>query len=103
MIASTAGQTGINMQRASYAIHHDMAQTYVKMDQRQARVNRIGQKYKTPDIHSLLLDHPEETNARDRVERKEALHHAVTDGAEHLDDSGLSSYIRQHLERKRAG
>jgi hypothetical protein len=102
MIATTAGQTGINMQRASYAIHHDMAQTYVKMDQRQARVNRIGQKFKEPDIHSLLLDHPEETNARDRVERKEALHHAVTDGAEHLDDSGLSSYIRQHLERKRA-
>jgi SNF2 family DNA or RNA helicase len=101
MIVSQAGNAGVNMQRASYAIHHDMPQTFHRVDQRQGRIDRVGQKFKTPDVHSLLIDHPDEIKARDRVERKEALHHAVMDGGSSLDDSGLSGYIRKHLERQR--
>lgn len=103
IVLSDAGATGANLQRGSYLIQHDIPQTYMTWDQRQARINRLdpSQKGGPPrklDIHTLGLDHEWEHKNRERLERKRALHDMLFDGAgERLDDSGLGHYLRQRL------
>lgn len=100
-IMSDAGATGANMQNGSWLIQHDVPMTYMTWDQRQARVNRIGQKRENPDIHTLSIDHPWEHANIERLERKRALHESVFEGAnEMLDDTGLAHWIRKSIEER---
>lgn len=98
IVASDAAEAGVNLQRGSWLIQHDVPQTYKTWDQRQARINRLGQQMKEPDIHTLLIDHEHEHRAWDRLERKRDLQDAVMDGAgESLDDTGIAPYVRARL------
>lgn len=103
IVLSDAGATGANLQQGSYLIEHDIPQTFMTWDQRQARINRIdpSQKGGPPrrvDVHTLGADHHWEAANRERLERKKALDDINFDGAsERLDDSGLGYYMRQHL------
>ncbi len=104
IVLSDAGATGANLQRGSYLVEHDIPQTFMTWDQRQARINRIGQEHQEPDIYTLGVDHPWEHANRDRLERKRALNDLFFDGAtERLDDSGLAYYLRQHLAKRDDG
>lgn len=103
-VLSDAGEAGVNLQRGSWVVHHDIPQTFKTWDQRTARINRLGQQYREPDVHTLALDHDHERAAWDRLERKRALHDALFDGAgEALDDTGLAPFIRDQLARRRQG
>ena len=103
IVLSNAGATGANLHRGSYEIQHDIPQTYMTWDQRQARINRMDptQKGGPPrklDVHTLALDHAWEHANKACLERKEALHDALFDGAgERLDDTGLAHYLRERL------
>ena len=44
MIMTEAGGFGLNLQRANYVIHYDLPWSIAKMEQREGRVHRIGQK-----------------------------------------------------------
>jgi len=44
MIMTSAGGSGLNLQRASYIIHYDLPWSISKMEQREGRAHRIGQK-----------------------------------------------------------
>lgn len=44
MIMTEAGSYGLNMQKASYIIHYDLPWSISKMEQREGRAHRIGQK-----------------------------------------------------------
>ena len=44
MIMTSAGNYGLNLQRASYIIHYDLPWSIAKMEQREGRAHRIGQK-----------------------------------------------------------
>lgn len=44
MISTEAGAYGINLQSASYVVHYDLCWSVAKLEQREGRVHRIGQK-----------------------------------------------------------
>ncbi len=46
LIMTSAGSEGLNIQRADYVIHFDTAWSIAKMEQREGRAHRIGQKNK---------------------------------------------------------
>ena len=63
---------------------------------------RFGQGHKTPDIHSLSVDHEFDDAAVDRLHRKRALHETTFDGQDELhDDNGLAGLVRKHIAAKR--
>lgn len=53
MIMTEAGAYGLNLQRASYIIHYDLPWSISKMEQREGRCHRIGQK-NAVTIYSMI-------------------------------------------------
>lgn len=103
LVVSDAGRAGINLQRANWTANYDIPQTFMTQDQRQGRVNRTGQTFTTPDTHHMVLDHPNEHKAVERVQKKKALHEALFEGAgAPLDETGLAPYVRQAVAKKAA-
>jgi len=73
----------------------------VKGEQRQGRINRIGQT-EDADVHDLVTDTALDRRARKRLEHKYALGDIFQSKTEGLDDTGLAHYIAQHrATRKR--
>ena len=98
LVVSDAGRAGLNLQRANWLANYDIPHTFMTTDQRQGRINRTGQEFAFPDIHHLVLDHPNEHKALERVQKKKALHSALYEGAgEPLDQVGLAPYIRETM------
>lgn len=54
IIMTTAGEFGINLQRANFIIHYDLPWSISKIEQREGRAHRIGQKNKLT-IFNLLI------------------------------------------------
>lgn len=106
-VLSDAGATGLNLQgRGSWLVHYDMPHTHATWQQRTARVNRYGQSFAEPDIHTPVLDHPWDRGNAERLERKRALHEtAMTDLAAEHDEHGLAALINHHVRhaRRRVG
>lgn len=94
LIASDAGAVGMNLQSGQYLIQHDVSQTAKTHSQRNARIDRIGQK-KDIELIDLVGDHPEETRSRDRLSKKYALKDMMAEPLDGLDDTGLAWFIRQ--------
>lgn len=92
LIASDAGAVGMNLQSGRYLIQHDISQTAKTHSQRNARIDRIGQKNGI-ELIDLVGDHPEEVRARDRLTRKYALKDMMADPMDGLDDTGLAGAI----------
>lgn len=98
LIASDAGAVGMNLQSGQYLIQHDVSMTAKTHSQRNARIDRIGQKNGI-ELIDLIGDHPEEKRARDRLAKKYALKDMMADPLDGLDDSGLAGVIS---ERRKA-
>ena len=92
MVSSDAGAVGLNMQRGSWVVHHDIPATAMLHGQRSARVHRLGQKNDVT-VHTLVADHPSEQTALDRLKKKYALREMLLDPMETLDDTGIASYL----------
>ncbi len=92
LIASDAGAVGMNLQSGQYLIQHDISQTAKTHSQRNARIDRIGQK-KGIELIDLVGDHPEEQRARDRLAKKYALKDLMADPMDGLDDTGVAGAI----------
>jgi SNF2 family DNA or RNA helicase len=100
LIATDAGQTGLNLQRGKFLAHLDVPLTQKAWDQRSARIYRRGQ---TDDVtvHTLMADAPEDEIALARMQRKGKAsaifqgHSATLGHSEVLDDSGLSRRIAE--------
>lgn len=94
LIASDAGAVGMNLQSGQYLIQHDVSQTAKTHSQRNARIDRIGQKQNI-ELIDLVGDHPEEKRARDRLAKKYDLKNMMADPLDGLDDSGVAGFIKQ--------
>lgn len=94
LVASDAASTGLNAQRGQWLVQYDTPMTAMTHAQRQARIDRIGQKNNIRLI-DMVADHPAERRARDRLARKYAMRDVMTSPAERLDDSGLAMYLQQ--------
>lgn len=93
MIASDAAAVGMNLQSGRYLIQHDIPTTAKTHSQRNARIDRIGQKHGV-ELIDLEGDHPEERRARERLMKKYALKEMMADPLDGLDDSGVAGAIK---------
>lgn len=93
LVASDAGAVGMNLQSGHFLIQHDVSQTAKTHSQRNARVDRIGQK-KGVDLIDLVADHPEERKSRERLERKYGLKDMMASPLDGLDDTGVAGAIK---------
>lgn len=102
LIASDAGAVGMNLQSGQYLIQHDVPATAKTHSQRNARIHRLGQK-QAIELIDLQADHPEETRARERLEKKYALKDMMADPMDGLDDSGVAGAIAARRKMAQAG
>jgi hypothetical protein len=93
MIASDAAAVGMNLQSGRYLIQHDIPTTAKTHSQRNARIDRLGQKNGI-ELIDLEADHPEERRARERLERKYGLKNMMADPLDGLDDTGVAGAIK---------
>ena len=78
-----AGGFGLNLQRANYIIHYDLPWSISKMEQREGRAHRIGQKnnltifrlivQKTVDEYVLKVLHKKQIMSEDILGDKERM------------------------------
>ncbi len=92
IIMSDAGNTGLNLQRGKWIAHIDTPYTGPVKEQRDARINRLGQT-EDVDVHQLLTNTPYDGKAARRLTRKQQTSHVFQNPADHLDDSGLAGYV----------
>lgn len=93
LIASDAAAVGMNLQSGRYLIQHDIPNTAKTHSQRNARIDRIGQKHGV-ELIDLEGDHPEERKSRDRLMKKYGLKDMMADPLDGLDDSGVAGAIK---------
>jgi len=92
MILSDAGNTGLNLQRGKWLAHVDTPLTSPTFEQRNARINRLGQTQDVA-IHQLLTDTPFDGTAVRRLETKADTSHVFQDPSHALDDTGLAAQV----------
>ena len=97
LVTSDAGAVAMNAQRGRWLIQHDTPQTAMVHNQRNGRVDRVGQQHDVQLI-DLIHDHPAERAARDRLAKKYELREIMTAPQVGLDDTGLAGF----LARRRA-
>lgn len=81
IIMTTAGEFGVNLQRANFVIHYDLPWSIAKIEQREGRAHRIGQKNnitvfnllmsKTIDEYVLKILHKKQKLSREVLGDKE--------------------------------
>lgn len=94
LVASDAASTGLNAQRGQWLMQYDTPQTAMTHAQRQARINRTGQKNNI-ELIDLVGDHPSERKARDRLSKKYAMRDVMASPMERLDDTGVAQFLRE--------
>jgi len=94
LLASDAGAVGMNLQSGRYLIQHDIPDTAKTHGQRNARIDRLGQKNDV-ELIDMVANHREEFRARDRLEKKYGIRDLMTSPLEGLDDTGFAWYLRQ--------
>lgn len=92
LVASDAAAVGMNLQSGRFLIQHDIPTTAKTHSQRNARIDRIGQKHGV-ELIDLEADHAEERQARERLTRKYALKDMMASPLDGLDDSGVAGAI----------
>lgn len=93
LIASDAAAVGMNLQSGSYLIQHDIPTTAKTHSQRNARIDRIGQK-QSIELIDLEGDHQEERRSRERLEKKYALKDMMASPLDGIDDTGIAGAIK---------
>jgi hypothetical protein len=102
MVASDAAADGLNLQRGRYLAQLDTPDTYRVYEQRNGRINRLGQKEREPHIYDFVADHPHEVRERERLQSKKGLHSVIHDVSESIDDTGLAHHLHRVREEKKA-
>lgn len=101
-ISTDAGGTGLNLQAATALINLDMPWNPAILDQRIARIHRLGQKHKV-QIFILLAEDSYEQRVAQLVKGKRDLFDNVIDPAATEDAVGVSKKMLQTLMEDLAG
>ncbi|MEX3764476.1 helicase-related protein [Paraburkholderia phenoliruptrix] len=99
LIASDAGAVGMNLQSGEYLIQHDIPATAKTHAQRNARIHRLGQT-RNVELIDMQANHPEETKARERLEKKYGMRELMSSSLEGLDDTGVAYFLKQRMAEK---
>ncbi|MBS4050730.1 MAG: DEAD/DEAH box helicase [Methylomonas sp.] len=95
-ISTDAGGTGLNLQSASVLINLDMPWNPAILDQRIARIHRLGQKHKV-QIFLLLAEESYEQRVAQLVRGKRDLFNNVIDPEAEEDSVGVSKKMLETL------
>ncbi len=98
---SSAGEAGINLQRGNWLVNYDTPMTFKSWQQRQGRVNRLGQRAPQVDVHDLVGQSEYETRGRDRLRRKRDLHEIFHNTAGLIDDTGFALELAKQRANER--
>lgn len=93
MVASDAAAVGMNLQSGHWLWQHDTPDTAKTHGQRNARIDRLGQKNDI-ELIDARANHPSETKAADRLAKKYDLREFMLDPLEGMDDTGLAHFLR---------
>lgn len=99
LIATSAAEAGINLQRAKVLHHYDVPMTEKSHAQRSGRAYRQGQQGDV-DVHNWHTDAEFEQNALRRLKRKGGLASVFQTPLGSLDEHGVSLHYRRALARK---
>ncbi|GEM48712.1 helicase-related protein [Deinococcus cellulosilyticus] len=89
VVCSDAGAVGANLQkRGEWLVNHDLPMTAKTHEQRNARIDRLGQE-KPIELHNLISNTDHDRTNYERLERKRALGAIFQGQHESLDDTGL--------------
>ena len=103
VIGTSAAEAGVNLQkRGRYLIHYDLPATKKSVEQRSARIDRLGQSDDV-DVHYLQTDTKMDSDARRRIERKGRLGSALQGQYESADDYGLAKHLALAKEERANG
>ena len=94
LLASDAAAVGMNLQSGHYLMQLDVPDTAKVHGQRNARIDRLGQKNDI-ELIDMQLNHPSEERARKRLLKKYDLREFMLDPMDGLDDTGLAHFLRQ--------
>jgi hypothetical protein len=94
LLASDAAAVGMNLQSGHYLMQMDVPDTAKVHGQRNARIDRLGQKNDI-ELIDMQLNHPAEERARRRLLKKYDLREFMLDPMDGLDDTGLAHFLRQ--------
>jgi len=99
VVATSAAEAGINMQRAKVIHHYDVPQTEKSHAQRSGRAYRQGQQGDV-DVHDWHTDDEYEQQGRRRLRQKAALGAVFQDPITNIDDVGIAGKYQQALAVK---
>jgi hypothetical protein len=94
LVASDAAAVGMNLQSGHWLWQHDIPDTAKTHGQRNARIDRLGQKNDI-ELIDARANHPAEDRAADRLAKKYDLREFMLDPLEGMDDTGLAHFLRQ--------
>lgn len=99
VVATSAAEAGINMQRGKAIHHFDVPMTEKSHNQRSGRAYRQGQEGDV-DVHDWHTDTDYERNARRRLKRKEGLASVFQTPIGSLDETGVAGEYHKALANK---
>ena len=102
VVATSAAEAGINMQRAKVVHHFDVPQTEKSHAQRSGRAFRQGQQGDV-DVHNWHTDADYEQQALRRLRRKADLADVFQSPIANLDETGIAGAYHRAVSRKHQG
>ncbi len=101
VLCSDAGATGANLQhRGRWLVNYDLPQTQKTLEQRNARIDRLGQD-EAVELHHLQTDTPYDRDNVRRLNRKRELGEILQGEFRSMEDTGLAAYLnRARAERR---
>lgn len=100
VVCSDAGATGANLQkRGQWLVNYDLPLTQKTLEQRGARIDRLGQD-KHIELHHLQTDTPYDSDNVKRLAHKRELGEILQGEFRSMDDRGIAGYLhRARAER----
>jgi SNF2 family DNA or RNA helicase len=89
IIMTEAGAYGLNMQSASYVIHYDSPWSVAKLEQREGRAHRIGQK-KAVTVYNLVAKKTIDEYVLKVLHAKQKISAHLLGDADRMEKAGLS-------------
>lgn len=102
LVATSAAEAGLNLQRAKVVHHFDVPQTEKAHAQRSGRAYRQGQQGDV-DIHNWHTDTEHEQSARRRLRRKSDLSAVFQTPVDNLDETGIAGAYHRALAHQHQG
>lgn len=96
VVATSAAEAGINMQRGKVIHHYDVPLTEKSHAQRSGRAYRQGQQGDV-EIHNWHTDTDYEKNGLRRLKRKSGLAEVFQSPLHHLDENGIAGHYQRVL------